>query len=77
MKPINYNRKFEIDPNLKEKYPYQILGEEMAKWFPKNQHGWMWSLFHKHSLPTIERAYNITKENGVRNIKYLVKVLRG
>jgi len=76
MKGINYNKKFEIDPELLEKTPKQVLGDEMMLFFPEKDTVRIWVIVAKHKKPFLERAFRICQDKGINNLNYLQGILR-
>ena len=65
----------------KIEYSFQELGLEMQKHFPKEQRGWMWSLFNPsasggYTENQIRQAFRVCQEKGILDVKYLRGVLK-
>ena len=43
MERINYHKKLVVDPDLKEKHYFQVLGDEMMLWFPEKDTPMIWA----------------------------------
>lgn len=57
-------------------YSFQELGENMAQFFPKRQSSFLWTLFWKYKEGDIYDAFQICRQKGVRNVAYLLAIIR-
>ncbi len=67
-------KKYFTDKNPKVQYEFQELGIEMESWFNQN----IWFVFYKKEaeLNKIKKAFEICKKRNIKNIAYLLKILR-
>lgn len=76
MKRIDYTKKFIVDPDLKEKHYFQVLGDEMMLWFPEKDTPMIWATLYKNNTPIVERAFRICQDKGITNLRYLQAIVR-
>lgn len=60
----------------KIKYRYQELGLEMQKWFPQQEHGFMWSLFYRYHEDDIREAYRKIQFTNKHSVPYLIGIIK-
>jgi hypothetical protein len=60
--------------NPKVQYEYQEIGLEMQKWFGKN----IWWIFSRPeaNLQKVRDALKICQQKGIKNIGYLIGILK-
>jgi hypothetical protein len=75
--PEELKKRAEAHPQ-KIEYEFQELGLEMAKFFPKDQHKLMWSLFTRpgYTEDKVRKAFAICERKEVHNVLYLIGIIK-